>query len=77
PDNTPSPMATNTHHISIAQSNTGIAEYQAIRKIHKIINAPGTIIIGYNTLGFDDELFRFAFYKNMLPPYRHQFKNCF
>ncbi|MDE4953259.1 exodeoxyribonuclease I, partial [Francisella tularensis subsp. holarctica] len=69
PDTTPSPMATITHPISIAQANTGIAEYQAIRKFHKIINAPGTISIGYNTLGFDDELLRFAFYKNMLPPY--------
>lgn len=78
PDTTPSPMATITHHISIAQANTGISEYQAIRKIHKIINIPGTISIGYNTLGFDDEFLRFAFYKNMLPPYNHQFKNgCF
>ncbi|MDE4959350.1 exonuclease domain-containing protein, partial [Francisella tularensis subsp. holarctica] len=51
PDTTPSPMATITHHISIALANTGIAEYQAIRNIHKIINAPGTISIGYNTRG--------------------------
>lgn len=75
PDTTPSPMATITHHISIAQANTGMSEYAAIRKIHKIINSPGTISIGYNTLGFDDEFLRFAFYKNMLPPYTHQFKN--
>lgn len=75
PDTTPSPIATITHHISIAQANTGVSEYQAIRKIHKIINTPGTISIGYNTLGFDDEFLRFAFYKNMLPPYSHQFKN--
>ncbi|MDE5023098.1 exodeoxyribonuclease I, partial [Francisella tularensis subsp. holarctica] len=61
PDTTPSPMATLTHNISIAQANTGIAEYQAILKIHKIINAPGTISICYNTLGFDDELLSFAF----------------
>ncbi len=75
PDTTPSPIATITHHISIAQANTGVSEYAAIRKIHKIINIPGTISIGYNTLGFDDEFLRFAFYKNMLPPYTHQFKN--
>ncbi|ASG67659.1 exodeoxyribonuclease I [Francisella halioticida] len=75
PDTTPSPMATIIHHISIAQANTGIPEYDAIRKIHKIINTPGTISIGYNTLSFDDEFLRFAFYKNMLPPYSHQFKN--
>ena len=75
PDTTPSPMACITHHISIAQANTGVSEYAAIRKIHQIINVAGTISIGYNTLGFDDEFLRFAFYKNMLPPYTHQFKN--
>ncbi|WP_373193960.1 exonuclease domain-containing protein [Francisella sp. Scap27] len=75
PDTTPSPIASITHHISIAQANTGVSEYAAIRKIHKIINTPGTISIGYNTLGFDDEFLRFAFFKNMLPPYTHQFKN--
>lgn len=75
PDTTPSPMASITHHISIAQANTGITEYAAVRKIHKIINEPNTISIGYNTLGFDDEFLRFSFYKNMLPPYTHQFKN--
>ncbi|APC96321.1 exodeoxyribonuclease I [Francisella frigiditurris] len=79
PDTTPTPRATITHHISIAHANSeGVAEYYAIRKIHKIINVPGTISIGYNTLGFDDEFLRFAFFKNMLPPYNHQFKNgCF
>ena len=79
PDTTPSPMATITHHISIARANAeGVTEYQAIKEIHKIINTPNTISIGYNTLGFDDEFLRFAFFKNMLPPYSHQFKNeCF
>ncbi|QIV94318.1 exodeoxyribonuclease I [Allofrancisella frigidaquae] len=79
PDTTPSPTATITHHISIAQANSqGVSEYQAVRKIHKIINTPETISIGYNTLGFDDEFLRFAFFKNMLPPYTHQYKNgCF
>ena len=76
PDTTPSPKATTVHHISIAQANSeGVFEYQAIIKIHQIINVPGTISIGYNTLGFDDEFLRFAFHKNMLPPYNHQFKN--
>ena len=76
PDTTPTPKATVTHHISIDQLNSqGVSEYQAIRKIHKIFNTPGTISLGYNTLGFDDEFLRFAFFKNMLPPYTHQFKN--
>ncbi len=79
PDTTPSPMASITHHIPIARANAqGVPEYDAIRKIHKIINTPNTISIGYNTLGFDDEFLRFAFFRNMLPPYTHQYKNaCF
>ena len=31
--------------------------------------------MGYNTLGFDDEFLRFTFYRNLLDPYTHQYKN--
>jgi exodeoxyribonuclease-1 len=42
------------------------------------MNRPNTISLGYNTLGFDDEFLRFAFHRNLLPAYTHQFKNgCF
>ena len=75
PDVIPSPQAMLTHRISIADTQTGISEYAAIRQIHQILNEPGTISIGYNTLGFDDEFLRFAFYRNLLPPYTHQYAN--
>jgi exodeoxyribonuclease-1 len=39
------------------------------------MNAPGTISLGYNTLGFDDEFLRFSFHRNLLPPYTHQYAN--
>ncbi|MFZ9036134.1 MAG: exonuclease domain-containing protein [Francisellaceae bacterium] len=75
PDTIPSPDAMITHHIDIAAANQGMSEYEAILLIHEIINTAGTISIGYNTLNFDDEFLRFMFYKNLLPPYDHQYKN--
>lgn len=71
----PAPGAIITHHIGIGQCQTGIPELTAITQIHKLLNTPGTISIGYNTLGFDDEFLRFSFYRNLLSPYTHQFAN--
>ncbi len=51
----------------------GLPEVEGIYQIHQILNAPGTISLGYNTLGFDDEFLRFSFYRNLLTPYTHQF----
>ncbi len=75
PDIVPSPYAIITHRIGIDQMQQGEPEVDAICKIHKLINEPGTISLGYNTLGFDDEFLRFSFYRNLLPPYSHQYAN--
>jgi len=76
PDIIPSPTATITHRIAIEQSmEQGIFEYEAIKKIHQLLNQPGTISLGYNTLTFDDEMLRFSFHRNLLRPYTHQYKN--
>ena len=75
PDIIPSPNATTTHRISIAESMQGINEFEAISQIHRLINQPNTISIGYNTSKFDDEFLRFGFHRNLLPPYNHQYKN--
>ncbi|MDF2529293.1 MAG: exodeoxyribonuclease [Gammaproteobacteria bacterium] len=75
PDVIPSPYATITHHVGIADTAHGLNEFEAIKKIHALLNAPGTISLGYNTLGFDDEFLRFSFYRNLLTPYSHQFAN--
>jgi exodeoxyribonuclease-1 len=72
----PSPSALLTHRISIEEARTeGISELEAVREIHQLMNTPGTVSLGYNTLGFDDEFLRFSFYRNLLPPYTHQWKN--
>jgi exodeoxyribonuclease-1 len=76
PDTIPDPQATIVHHLSISELNkNGISEYEAVKKIHGLVNTPGTISLGYNTLGFDDEFLRFSFHRNLLTPYTHQFAN--
>jgi len=77
PDVVPSPGAFLTHGISIPESLTGSCEFKAVTQIHRWLNEPGTISIGYNSLNFDDEFLRFSFYRNLLPPYTHQYdKGC-
>lgn len=73
PDIILSPRALITHRISISQAMTGICEYEAAKTIHRLMNEPGTISLGYNSLGFDDEFLRFTFHRNLLPPYTHQY----
>ncbi|WP_300666776.1 exodeoxyribonuclease I [Desulfoluna sp.] len=75
PDVVPSPMASITHRIGIETSMEGICEYEAVRHIHALMNREGTISLGYNTLGFDDEFLRFSFHRNLLSPYTHQWAN--
>ncbi len=75
PDVVPSPAAILTNRISISDFSSGLCEYEAMVQIHRLMNREATVSIGYNSLGFDDEFLRFAFHRNLLPPYTHQFKN--
>lgn len=75
PDIIPAPQAIITHRIGIKQMQTGESEIKGIQKIHRLLNTPGTISVGYNSLGFDDEFLRFSFYRNLLTPYTHQYAN--
>lgn len=71
----PSPQAMIVNRIDLNAFSSAHRELVAITEIHRLFNRPGTISLGYNTLGFDDEFLRFSFYRNLLPPYTHQFKN--
>ena len=76
PDVIPSPEAQITHGFSIKRVLAfGECEYEAAKKIHSVLNKPGTISLGYNTMHFDVEMLRFMFYRNLLDPYSHQYKN--
>ena len=71
----PSPGALVTHRIPLEKLQEGMTEYAAANRIHQMMNTPGTTSLGYNTLGFDDGFLRFCFYRNLLSPYTHQFKD--
>ena len=73
PDIVPSPGALLVNRIGVDETCEGVCEYEAARQIHEQVNTPGTISLGYNTLGFDDEFLRFTFYRNLLDPYSHQY----
>ena len=75
PDIIPSPLAILTNRIPMADLAKGLCEYEATGQIHRLMNEPDTISLGYNTLGFDDEFLRFSFHRNLLPPYTHQYRN--
>jgi exodeoxyribonuclease I len=75
PDIIPSPKAALTHRIPLDSSTDGQNELDATILIHRWLNQPGTVSLGYNTLGFDDPFLRFAFYRNLLSPYTHQYAN--
>src|SRR3990167_2773213 len=62
----PAPTALLAHRMKLQDIQTGQPEIDAMREIHQLMNTPGTISLGYNTLGFDDELLRFSFYRNLL-----------
>lgn len=75
PDVVPSPGAMAAHCIPLNRIAAGMCEYEAALQIHALLNEPGTISTGYNTMRFDDEFLRFMFYRNLLPPYTHQYAN--
>jgi exodeoxyribonuclease-1 len=75
PDVIPSPLAILTNRIPISDLAKGLCEYEATQQIHRLLNEPDTVSLGYNTLGFDDEFLRFSFHRNLLPPYTHQYRN--
>ncbi len=75
PDVIISPYAIITHRIPIQDAVSGVPEFEATQQIHALLNEPGTISLGYNSLGFDDEFLRFSFHRNLLPPYTHQYSN--
>ncbi|WP_300461180.1 exodeoxyribonuclease I [Desulfobacula sp.] len=74
-DIVPSPGAFLTHGLTYEELALGVSEYAAARHIHALVNTPGTISLGYNSLGFDDVFLRFLFYRNLLDPYLHQYGN--
>jgi len=52
----------------------GLIEPEFIARIHKQLAQPGTCALGYNTLRFDDEVTRYALYRNFYDPYAREWQ---
>ena len=53
----------------------GIREVEALEKIAESMSTPGSCVVGYNNLRFDDEFIRYSFYRNFFDPYSREWKN--
>lgn len=53
----------------------GISEYELASRVIRSWLKPGTCVVGYNNLKFDDEFMRNVFYRNFFDPYLREYKN--
>ncbi|WP_409307466.1 exodeoxyribonuclease I [Pectobacterium sp. B1J-3] len=53
----------------------GVNEAEFARHIHAAFSEPGTCIMGYNNIRFDDEVSRNIFYRNFYDPYAYSWQN--
>ncbi len=53
----------------------GQSEPAFVAAIHRELAKPGTCGVGYNSIRFDDEVTRFALYRNFYDPYEREWKN--
>ncbi len=72
----PDPVATTVTGITPAKTFAeGISEFEGVQRIHEIFSQPGSCVVGYNSLRFDDEFVRFAFYRHLHDPYAREWQN--
>ncbi|MGI9213480.1 MAG: exodeoxyribonuclease I [Methylococcaceae bacterium] len=53
----------------------GLPEAEFIARIHQEFSVPGTCVVGYNSMRFDDEFTRHTLYRNLLDPYAREYRN--
>lgn len=53
----------------------GLNEAAFAQRVLDELGAPNTIGVGYNTLGFDDEVTRHLFWRNLIDPYGREWQN--
>ncbi|MGL4193737.1 MAG: exodeoxyribonuclease I, partial [Edwardsiella piscicida] len=53
----------------------GVCEAEFAERIHQMFSVPGTCVVGYNNIRFDDEVSRNLFYRNFFDPYAYSWQN--
>ena len=69
PDVLPSVEACLVTGIAPSAWAAGMDEWEALQRIEQEMLRPGTCVVGYNNLRFDDEFLRHGFYRNLIDPY--------
>lgn len=76
PDYVPDPKACLITGITPQKTlEDGLPEREFIAKIDKEFSVPGTCVVGYNNLNFDDEFIRNMYYRNFHDPYSREWMN--
>jgi len=76
PDFLPHPEAVLVTGITPQHASAeGVAEAEFFGHIHAEFSRPGSCIVGYNNIRFDDEITRFGFYRNFIDPYAYSWQN--
>lgn len=52
----------------------GLAPYDFAARIHELMMEPGSCVVGYNSIRFDDEVTRNLLYRNLFDPYEREWK---
>ncbi|MDX1459218.1 MAG: exodeoxyribonuclease I, partial [Marinobacter sp.] len=75
-DYLPSPEACLITGITPQKAMTdGYPEAEFIAQINEAFSQPGTCVVGYNSLRFDDEVTRHTLYRNLRDPYAREWQN--
>ncbi len=75
-DYLPDPLSCLITGITPQRANQqGYCEAEFIARIHHAFSEPGTCILGYNNIRFDDEFTRYTLYRNYFDPYAYSWQN--
>jgi len=76
PDYLPSPTATLITGITPQKcQRDGLTEVEFIRQLHEQLATPGSCVIGYNNIRFDDEMVRHTLFRNFIDPYSREWQH--
>lgn len=75
PDYLPAPAAVLITGITPQRcQRQGLTELDFIRQLHQQMAEPGTCVVGYNNIRFDDEMVRHTLFRNYIEPYGREWQ---
>lgn len=76
PDYLPDPQSMLITGITVQTcQQKGLTEHQFCQTIHQQFSQSPVCVLGYNNIRFDDEMLRYAFYRNFIEPYGREWQH--